>query len=58
MWYIDNGCSNHMTGDKNYFITLHKKVKTRITLGNGIKEDVVGKETIAVKTKKHLKIGT
>jgi hypothetical protein len=24
-WYVDNGCSNHMTGDKNVFLTLRKE---------------------------------
>jgi hypothetical protein len=23
-WYVDSGCSKHMTGDKNKFITLRK----------------------------------
>ena len=40
-----------MIGDKNYFVTLDENVKTHITLGDGKKENVVGKWTIAVKTK-------
>ena len=50
-WHIDSGCSNHMTGDKNYFVTIDQNVKTLIKLGDGQKEDVAGKGTIAVKTK-------
>ena len=49
--YIDSSCSNHITDDKNYFVTLDENVKKHITLDDGKKEDVVGKGTIAVKTK-------
>ena len=38
-------------GNKNYFLTLDENVKTHNTVGDGKKEDVVGKGTIAVKTK-------
>jgi hypothetical protein len=24
-WYVDNGCSKHMTGDKDKFLTLRKE---------------------------------
>ena len=52
IWYIDSGCSNHITGDKNYFVTLDENVKTHITqLATVKKKDVAGKETIAVKTR-------
>ena len=40
-----------MTGDKNYFVTLDKNVKTHIAFGDGKKKDVAGKGTVAVKTK-------
>jgi hypothetical protein len=26
-WYVDNGCSKHMMGDKDKFITLRKEKK-------------------------------
>jgi hypothetical protein len=25
-WYVDNGCSKHMTGDKDKFFTLTKEI--------------------------------
>jgi hypothetical protein len=33
-WYIDSGCSNHMTGDKNIFVTLKKEEEGYVTFGN------------------------
>ena len=26
-WYVDNGCSNHMTGDRNKLLNLKMKEK-------------------------------
>ncbi|XP_057535290.1 uncharacterized protein LOC130813472 [Amaranthus tricolor] len=50
-WYIDSGCSNHMTGNKNFFITLDENIKSQITLGDGSNQEVFGKGTIVVKKK-------
>ena len=33
--YLDNGCSNHMTGDKSLFKTLKEKVGDYVTFGDG-----------------------
>ena len=50
-WYIDSGCSNHMTGNKNSFVNLDENIKSQITLGDGSNQEVAGKGTIVVKTK-------
>ncbi|XP_057540747.1 uncharacterized protein LOC130818601 [Amaranthus tricolor] len=50
-WYIDSGCSNHMTGNKNSFANLDENIKSQITLGDGSNQVVAGKGTIVVKTK-------
>ena len=51
VWYIDSGCSNHMTGDKNSFVQLDEGVKSNITLGDGSTQEVTGKGMISVKAR-------
>jgi hypothetical protein len=33
-WYIDNGCSKHMTGDKSKFLSLSERKSRNVTFGN------------------------
>ena len=35
LWYLDSGCSRHMTGDKSLFKTLKEKVGDYVTFGDG-----------------------
>ena len=35
LWYLDSGCSHHMTGDKSLFKTLKDKVSDYVTFGDG-----------------------
>jgi len=51
LWYVDNGCSNRMTGDKSSFVQLDESTKLNITLADGRTQEVAGKETIAMKDK-------
>jgi hypothetical protein len=48
LWYLDSGCSKHMTGDK----TLLKEVQMgrggRITYGDGSQSKVIGKGIIDI----------
>ena len=34
IWFLDSGCSNHMTGNKGLFEDLNTSVKAQIKLGN------------------------
>jgi hypothetical protein len=33
-WYIDSGCSKHMTGDRSKFLTLSDSKSGNVTFGN------------------------
>jgi hypothetical protein len=46
-WYIDNGCSSHMIGDKTNFITL-KKNEGGVTFGDNDTSKIVGKDTLSL----------
>ena len=45
-WYIDSGCSKHMTGDKHRFVKLKKEKEGSITFGNNNSTKIIGKDTI------------
>ena len=51
IWYLDLGCSNHMTGNLNLFSSLDNSVKTDVTLGNNVQVIVLGKGTVDILTK-------
>ena len=41
-WYLDNGCSRHMTGDKELFVTLKTKEGGVVTFGDNGKGQIIG----------------
>jgi hypothetical protein len=42
-WYIDSGCSKHMTGDKCKFLTLSESKSGNVTFGNDAPGKIKGK---------------
>jgi len=46
IWFLDSECSNHMTGDKTWFIELDEKFKHSVRLGNSSKMAVEGKGNV------------
>ncbi|XP_076927438.1 uncharacterized protein LOC143590990 [Bidens hawaiensis] len=48
LWFIDFGCSNHMTGSRTSFISLDDTFTLDVTLGDKKKVVVKGKGTIKV----------
>ena len=42
LWYLDCGCSGHMTGNKGLFKTLFKGKIETITFGDGSKSMIRG----------------
>lgn len=51
VWFLDNGCSNHMTGKSNFFVKLDDSMRSKVKFGDDKEVDVMGKGTLAVKTK-------
>jgi hypothetical protein len=50
-WYVDNGFSKHMTGDKNRFITLKKEKDGSVSFGNDNSARIIGKGTVKLGSK-------
>ena len=48
LWYLDSGCSHHMTGDKSLFKSLKEKVGDYVTFGDGSHAQVLGKGTVEI----------
>src|ERR1044072_8549059 len=42
LWYLDSGCSKHMTGDINHFSNLVLKAKGYVTYGDNNKGKILG----------------
>jgi len=50
-WYLDSGCSRHMTRIKSSFVYLDDSFKSKVKLGDGKYVEVEGKGDITVETK-------
>ena len=55
IWYLDSGCSNHMSGNKKLFSTMDGIFKSKIKLGDDKALEVVAKRAMEVHTKKGIK---
>jgi hypothetical protein len=47
-WYIDSGCSKHMTGDKSKFLTLGDSKLGNVIFGNNAPGKVKGKGIVSL----------
>ncbi|XP_006588014.1 uncharacterized protein [Glycine max] len=50
VWYIDSGCSNHMSSAKSMFRELNESLKSKVRLGDEKQLEVEGRGMIAIKT--------
>ena len=48
LWYLDNSCSKHMTGDQSLFKVFKSKKGGNVTFGDGRKSQIKGKEIISL----------
>jgi hypothetical protein len=47
-WYIESGCSKHMTGDKSQFLTLSENKSGNVTFGNDAPVKIKGKGMVSL----------
>ena len=45
-WYLDSGCSRHMTGDKTKFCLLTENDGGQVTFGENSKGKIIGSEKV------------
>lgn len=43
VWYLDSGCSNHMCGNKGWFINLDESFRQQVKLGDDRRMQVEGR---------------
>ena len=46
LWYLDSGCSRHMTGDRSLFKVFESKKGGNVIFGDGSKSQIKGKRII------------
>ena len=46
VWYLDNGASNHMTGNRHYFKSLDETITGKVRFGDDSRIDIKGKGSI------------
>nr|GEV56057.1 retrovirus-related Pol polyprotein from transposon TNT 1-94 [Tanacetum cinerariifolium] len=54
-WFLDSGCSNHMTGDESIWVNIETAGNSQVKMGNGAVVQVKEKGKIPVKTKTSIK---
>ncbi|KAJ0537515.1 putative RNA-directed DNA polymerase [Helianthus annuus] len=50
-WYLNNGASNHMTGNRAYFFELNERVTGKVKFGDGSCIDIRGKGSVLLEGK-------
>ena len=48
VWYVDSGCSTHITGDKRKFVSLKDNKDGTISFGNDGSSNVIGSRTVTL----------
>ncbi|XP_048635027.1 uncharacterized protein LOC125608636 [Brassica napus] len=52
MWYLDNGASNHKSGNREYFSVLDEHVTGKVRFGDDSRIDIKGKGSVIFLSKK------
>ena len=46
IWFLDNGASNHMSGNRTFFATLDERITGRVRFGDDSRIDIKGRGSI------------
>lgn len=49
VWYLDRGCSRHMTGNKSLFTSLESCDGGSVKFGDGSKSKIIDKGTVSIR---------
>lgn len=52
VWFLDSGCSNHMTSNERILMEIDLTSNSQVKMGNGALVQAKGKGTIAIEIKK------
>jgi len=47
-WFLDLGCSNHMSGNKQWFVDFNEQFWHSVKLGNNSRKLVMGRGNIKI----------
>ncbi|KAM2363376.1 hypothetical protein ACFX1X_002443 [Malus domestica] len=50
-WYIDSGCSNHMTGNESLLVNVSRNLNAKVKMGTGEVVSVAGIGILVIETK-------
>ncbi|KAK8956512.1 hypothetical protein KSP39_PZI000036 [Platanthera zijinensis] len=56
IWFIDSGCSSHMTNKREHFTSFDDTYKSVVYLGDGQKQNIEGKGEISFQTQNGIKV--
>ena len=45
-WYLDSGCSKHMTGDESKLLNKTRFAVGKVIFGDGLSSQIIGKGTL------------
>ena len=48
IWYLDNGASNHMSGDRDFFISIDESVTGKVRFGDDSRINIQGRGSVSV----------
>lgn len=56
LWFLDSGCSNHMTENKKWFSQIDESFRHLVKLGNGARMLVQGKGSIKIRVSRMIQV--